>query len=174
MESVTASDTFLRNPYTLTFFELFTIIPWIFRKNINLPYYEFDNTVIRELLGKKLTSRHRKDLDEVSEKTGVSLKSCRRQFDNVKRVFKTVEELQGSVVTNIKNLFLLPDELARFHWIKTVNFVSLLVCQNCRQTRTRVRGDTVQSCSLLACDLKLVSGNYSICHSLISTTAHWP
>lgn len=40
-------------------------------------YYEFDNSVIRELLGKKLTSRHRKDLDEVSEKTGVSLKSCR-------------------------------------------------------------------------------------------------
>lgn len=38
----------------------------------------------------------------------------RRQFDNVKRVFKTVEEMQGSVVTNIKTLFLLPDDLARY------------------------------------------------------------
>ncbi|XP_075217491.1 acidic fibroblast growth factor intracellular-binding protein [Lycorma delicatula] len=76
-------------------------------------YYEFDDSVIRELLGKKLSSRHRKDLDEVSEKTNVSLKSCRRQFDNVKRVFKTVEEMQGSVVQNIRSLFLLPDELAK-------------------------------------------------------------
>ncbi|RZF48414.1 hypothetical protein LSTR_LSTR007581 [Laodelphax striatellus] len=76
-------------------------------------YYEFDDVVIREFIGKKLSSRHRKDLDEVSEKTNVSLKSCRRQFDNVKRVFKTVEEIQGSVVQNIRNLFLLPDELAK-------------------------------------------------------------
>jgi hypothetical protein len=40
-------------------------------------YYEFDDAVIRELLGKKLSSRHRKDLDEVSEKTSLLLKSCR-------------------------------------------------------------------------------------------------
>jgi len=40
-------------------------------------YYDFDDAVIRELLGKKLSSRHRKDLDEVSEKTGVVLRSCR-------------------------------------------------------------------------------------------------
>ncbi|KAK3920862.1 Acidic fibroblast growth factor intracellular-binding protein [Frankliniella fusca] len=76
-------------------------------------YYDFDDAVIRELLGKKLSSRHRKDLDEVSEKTRVQLKSCRRQFDNVKRVFKTVEEMQGSVVKNVAKLFLLPDPLAR-------------------------------------------------------------
>lgn len=77
-------------------------------------YYEFDDSVIRELLGKKLSSRHRKDLDEVSEKTNVLLKSCRRQFDNVKRVFKTVEELTGNMVQNIKSNFLLSDELSRF------------------------------------------------------------
>ena len=44
-----------------------------------LRYYEFDAAVIRELLGKKLSSRNRKDLDDVSEKTKVPLKSCRRQ-----------------------------------------------------------------------------------------------
>jgi len=76
-------------------------------------YYEFDDSVIRELLGKKLSSRNRKDLDEVSEKTGVPLKSCRRQFDNVKRVFKTVEEMPGKVVQNIMKQFFLPEELAR-------------------------------------------------------------
>lgn len=34
---------------------------------------------MRELLGHKLTQRQRKDLDEISEKTGVRIKSCRRQ-----------------------------------------------------------------------------------------------
>jgi Acidic fibroblast growth factor binding (FIBP). len=38
----------------------------------------------------------------------------RRQFDNVKRVFKVVEDMQGSVVHNIKTNFLLPEELARY------------------------------------------------------------
>lgn len=76
-------------------------------------YYEFDDNVIRELLGKKLSSRHRKDLDEVAEKTGVALKSCRRQFDNVKRIFKAVEELPGPIVPNIQKSFLLSEELAK-------------------------------------------------------------
>ena len=38
-------------------------------------YYELDDEVLREILGKKLASRHRKDLDEVSEKTSISLRS---------------------------------------------------------------------------------------------------
>lgn len=37
----------------------------------------------------------------------------RRQFDNVKRIFKVVEDLQGSVIQNIKNLFLLSEDLAK-------------------------------------------------------------
>jgi hypothetical protein len=44
-------------------------------------YYELDNAFMREILGKNLTSRLRKDLDEISEKCGISLKSCRRQVD---------------------------------------------------------------------------------------------
>ncbi|NP_001153419.1 fibroblast growth factor (acidic) intracellular binding protein [Nasonia vitripennis] len=76
-------------------------------------YYEFNDSVARELLGKKLTSKNRKDMEEVAERTGVTLKSCRRQYDNVKRVFKTVEDLPGSLVTNIKQHFLLPEELAK-------------------------------------------------------------
>lgn len=76
-------------------------------------YYNLDDSVAREILGKKLSSRYRKDLDEVADRTGIRLKSCRRQFDNVKRIFKSVEELPGSVTNNIKQSFLLPDELAR-------------------------------------------------------------
>lgn len=45
----------------------------------NTRYYQFDKVVVRELLGKKLTGRLRKDLDDISEKTNIPLKSCRRQ-----------------------------------------------------------------------------------------------
>lgn len=76
-------------------------------------YYSLDDSVSRELLGKKLSSKHRKDLDEVSERTGVRLKSCRRQFDNFKRIYKAVEEQPGNMVTNIRHQFLLSEEVAR-------------------------------------------------------------
>jgi len=75
-------------------------------------YYALDSSVVRELLGKKLSGRLRKDLDEVSDRTKVSLRSCRRQFDNIKRVFKSVEELPGNFLQNIKNMYLLPERLA--------------------------------------------------------------
>lgn len=76
-------------------------------------YYNLDDIVAREILGKKLSSRYRKDLDEVADRTCVRLKSVRRQFDNVKRIFKCVEEMPGSVTNNIRTNFLLPEGLAR-------------------------------------------------------------
>uniref|UniRef100_A0A673JTN6 Acidic fibroblast growth factor intracellular-binding protein B-like n=1 Tax=Sinocyclocheilus rhinocerous TaxID=307959 RepID=A0A673JTN6_9TELE len=76
-------------------------------------YYAFDDSFVREVLGKKLSKGTKKDLDDVSIKTGITLKSCRRQFDNFKRVFKVVEELKGPLVENIRQHFLLPDQLAR-------------------------------------------------------------
>ncbi|XP_022329419.2 acidic fibroblast growth factor intracellular-binding protein-like [Crassostrea virginica] len=76
-------------------------------------YYQFDSVVVREILGKKLSSRNRKDMDDVGEKTRIPLRSCRRQFDNLKRVFKTVEEMMGSLVENVKTHYLLSEELAR-------------------------------------------------------------
>uniref|UniRef100_A0A3Q4FXR3 Fibroblast growth factor (acidic) intracellular binding protein a n=1 Tax=Neolamprologus brichardi TaxID=32507 RepID=A0A3Q4FXR3_NEOBR len=74
-------------------------------------YYAFDDTFVREVLGKKLSKGTKKDLDDISAKTGVTLKSCRRQFDNFKRVFKVVEELKGPLVENIRQHFLLSDKL---------------------------------------------------------------
>ncbi|KAK3755329.1 hypothetical protein RRG08_026059 [Elysia crispata] len=76
-------------------------------------YYSFDAPVIREIFGRKLNSRSRKDLDDISEETGVSVRSCRRQFDNAKRVFKTVEELRGRLVDNIQLHFCLKESLAK-------------------------------------------------------------
>lgn len=78
-------------------------------------YYSLDDTVCRELLGKKLSSKYRKDLDEISEKTMIKLKSCRRQFDNIKRITKCIDEAQpaGSLLKIIQREFLLSEELAR-------------------------------------------------------------
>lgn len=78
-------------------------------------YYSLDDAVCRELLGKKLSSKFRKDLDEISDKTGIKLKSCRRQFDNIKRIMKCLDEVQlsGSQLKIIQREFLLSEELAR-------------------------------------------------------------
>jgi len=53
-------------------------------------------------------------MDEVAEKTGITLKSCRRQYDNIKRVFKIVEDLPSSLAGNIKQHFLLSEDLAKY------------------------------------------------------------
>ena len=42
-------------------------------------YYTFDDAFVREVLGKKLSKGTKKDLDDISAKTSVTLKSCRRQ-----------------------------------------------------------------------------------------------
>lgn len=79
-------------------------------------YYVFDEPVVREFLGKKLSSKNRKDLDHISEKTGIDLKSCRRQFDNIKQVLRVVEvdDPDGSLtlVESIKQKFILPEKMA--------------------------------------------------------------
>lgn len=78
-------------------------------------YYSLDDSVCRELLGKKLSSKYRKDLDEIADRTCIKLKSCRRQFDNIKRIQKCIEETQaaGSLLKIIQREFLLSEELAR-------------------------------------------------------------
>lgn len=88
-------------------------------------YYALDDCVVRELLGRKFSSRLRKDLDETSERTRVSLRSCRRQFDNIKRVFRSMEEMPGNFIQNIKTNFLLPPELAEKY--------SVIVCVACHR-----------------------------------------
>lgn len=47
--------------------------------HLSCRYYEFDSVFAREVLGKKLSKGTKKDLDDISSKTGIALKSCRRQ-----------------------------------------------------------------------------------------------
>ena len=89
-------------------------------------YYAFDEPVVREFLGKKLNSKNRKDLDNISEKTGVALKSCRRQFDNIKQVLRVVDvdDPDGSLtlVESIQQKMFLPERMAGIY--ASVVFIS--------------------------------------------------
>ena len=44
-------------------------------------YYELDGPFVKEILGKKLTSNMRKNLDEISEEIAIPVVSCRRQVN---------------------------------------------------------------------------------------------
>jgi hypothetical protein len=46
---------------------------------ISRSYYGLDPDVIRELLGRKLSGRARQQIDDIADKTGRSVASCRRQ-----------------------------------------------------------------------------------------------
>lgn len=76
-------------------------------------YYGYDAIVMRELLCHRLTQRQRKDLDDISEKTGYRyrVKSCRRQFDNLKRIIRTIEDMKGPISKNIFENFCLPQKM---------------------------------------------------------------
>ena len=114
-------ESYLQLPPTLLGQKLFQL-PLTMKRALIERYYEFDEKVVREFLGKKLSSKNRRELDDISEKTGVSLKSCRRQFDNIKRVLRVVDDYEGSLVLNIKRQFLLSDVLANSY--ASVVFIS--------------------------------------------------
>ncbi|XP_065181382.1 acidic fibroblast growth factor intracellular-binding protein-like isoform X1 [Sycon ciliatum] len=103
-------------PPSLAVQSIIPIPPNLQQKLITL-YFSFDEhySVPRELIGRKLTGRLRSNLDDVAEKTGVNLKSCRRQFDNIRRVFRTVEDEPGNLVDNIRRAFQLPFDLANLY-----------------------------------------------------------
>ena len=71
-------EQYLHSPPNLKEQLLFQVSDELANKLIE-KYYEYDSFVMRELLGLRLTQRQRKDLDEISEKTGSRVKSCRRQ-----------------------------------------------------------------------------------------------
>eukprot|EP01137_Pigoraptor_chileana_P014801 Opistho-2@69927 len=78
-------------------------------------YFDFDEAVMRELLGKKLTAGLRKVLDDVSERSKINLQSCRRQFDNLKRIYKAVEDTEGGLAENVQNAFLLSRDMSNMY-----------------------------------------------------------
>ena len=78
-------------------------------------YYQIDDDVVRELLGKKLGVKVRKELDDVAEAIALPPRSCRRIFDNVTRMMAMLEETTGfhcCVADVIMSQYLLPRPLA--------------------------------------------------------------
>ena len=78
-------------------------------------YWSLDDTVVKELIvGSKRLSRSRKDLDDVAESTGIPLRSVTRQFDNLKRCYTQIEDLEDcNLFEYMSSNILLPTELAR-------------------------------------------------------------
>ncbi|RNA36917.1 Acidic fibroblast growth factor intracellular-binding [Brachionus plicatilis] len=75
-------------------------------------YYQYDPFVIREILNHKLTHKQRKDLDDIAEKTETRVRSCRRQFDNLRQIIRILDDLKGPIFRNIIENFCLPKALA--------------------------------------------------------------
>ncbi len=73
------------------------------RRQLIEQYFELNDRVVRELLGKKLTHKMRKDLDDVSERTGVKIVSCRRQFDNLRNVAQYLKCAQFHIHYNMNS-----------------------------------------------------------------------
>ena len=83
-----------------------------------------DSAVGRQLAGKKLESRLAKDLEVLAEKTSVQLDSFRRQFDNIRRIYKFVKDraVPGwktsmrivSLTDLIQHVYFLNNQLAKF------------------------------------------------------------
>ncbi len=82
-------------------------------------YYSFDDRVVRECLGRRLSQKARRDLDDVALATNTTLSSCRRQFDNLKRIMAMLEDttnqFQCIAVNEIRTRFHLSDKLAAWY-----------------------------------------------------------
>lgn len=68
-------------------------------------YYSFDESVMREFLGKKLTGGIRKEIAVISEKTHKSQRCVRRQLENFRRVFRCIGDLDGDPWSLISEQF---------------------------------------------------------------------
>jgi hypothetical protein len=64
-------------------------------------YYSLDDDFVRELLGRRLRRRMRKELEEIAEHVKVKLKSAMRQFNNLLRVKKRLQSLQRRTTNTI-------------------------------------------------------------------------
>jgi len=76
-------------------------------------YYEVDDVLMRELIGRKLTGGLRRDMQDISEKVNIKIACCYRQFENLKRVYKTViRDLRSLSVDIIQSNFGMSRDLA--------------------------------------------------------------
>uniref|UniRef100_A0A5K3ENC1 Acidic fibroblast growth factor intracellular-binding protein n=1 Tax=Mesocestoides corti TaxID=53468 RepID=A0A5K3ENC1_MESCO len=91
------------------------ILDWKLRKKLVECYYSLDDALCRELIGSKLSARFRRDLADVAERCGIRLRSCRRQYENLRRVARFVEDTPGHLCEIIRRYFVLPLPLAEVY-----------------------------------------------------------
>ena len=136
--SVDSETTQLYKEETVDRFRNYTLLenslktPRLLRRNRYLPsstffeaqkidlvskYYSFDPAFSVIFLGRKLTNKFQKDLDDVRDEVGVPLRSVRRQFGNLRRIFDFYDDVGDSVMVTTQTLleieFLLPEHLSR-------------------------------------------------------------
>jgi hypothetical protein len=104
-------ESFLHHPKVLNTQLIFQLSPST-KQALIQSYYKLDNRVLRELLGKKLNHRLRKELVQIAQKTRISILGCKRMFENLKRVAKHVEDVEGDILKIISKHFLLSKQLA--------------------------------------------------------------
>ena len=81
-------------------------------------YYSLDAVVARELVGRgqKMTAKLRKDLDIISDKTGIPMKSCLRQYDNIKRIYKVT--ICFCYCSLLLSCSVIPDRLPQYRYFQ--------------------------------------------------------
>ncbi|EGD77798.1 fibpl protein [Salpingoeca rosetta] len=82
-------------------------------RHLLFSYYQYDANFMLLILGKQLSKGMRKDLDELADETHLALTSCNRQFDNLRRIWKAVEDQPGPLVNVIQQQFLLNPSQAK-------------------------------------------------------------
>lgn len=147
-------------------------------------YFSLEEAVVRELIGRRLVGKTRRDMDDISKRTMVPLASGRRQFDNLCAVMKTIEESPSNLFTLVKRKFLLPPELIRcyvgalflnHHQIDvnsqpTVEGIALDVVLEC--TNAIIRCWSVDKCSL-AFDPAIAHDMRDLKAALWNTQSEW-
>ncbi|VDN96458.1 unnamed protein product [Rodentolepis nana] len=88
------------------------IVDWRLQRKLVERYYSLDDILCRELLGSKLSARFRRDLTDTAERCGLRLRSVKRQYDNLRRVARFVEDTPGHLCDIIRRSFCLPISLA--------------------------------------------------------------
>lgn len=115
-------EHFLRSPTLLNSPMLCSLSPKI-KEELIAGYYEFDKDVMREILGKRMSTKLRKDMDDVAEKTGTSLRSCQRQFDNVKNILKSYEDMEKGLTDVLTKHYLFSDTLVTKYYPLILVFI---------------------------------------------------
>ena len=112
-------------------------------------YWGLNDSVVREIVYKRL-NKSRKDLDDVSDTTGLNLKSVTRQFDNLKRIYTFIEDNQWqcNILGSIQSSFLLDPLLARkYSCVLFLQYSKFNLTSKKRMQR--VCGDGLEKCAAL-------------------------